>query len=79
VFPEKGKVLGEELENKKINNELQQFQMGISRVIFEQTLEYILWKAEQYDNLNDLKKAVKEDLKKIHKKNMHFIEKAING
>jgi hypothetical protein len=60
-----------------INNEVKKFQINISQVIFEQALEYLLWKTEHYENLEELRKAIKNDIKKVHNRNMKNFEDVI--
>jgi hypothetical protein len=64
--------------DKKEIEDVQRFQVNVSRVLFEQTLEYILWKIENYKTLDELKKAVLDELKKIHKRNMKYLEDIIH-
>jgi len=64
---------------EEINHEIKKFQLSISQIIFEQALEYLLWKTEKYENLEELRNAIKDDIKKIHSRNMKHFEESFNG
>jgi len=69
-------VFGESssLARKNINNGF--FQHVVDGVR-EQTLEYLLYKIDEYDTLADFKKAIKEDIANLHKHNMKNLEDVI--
>jgi len=62
----------------KIEQEVTRFQINVANTIFEQALEYLLWKTEQHKDIETLKKTLISDLKRIHNKNMKYIEHHIN-
>jgi hypothetical protein len=53
--------------------------MEIRDHILEQTLEYALWKTEEYKTLEEFKESIKQDLRNVHKKNMETLSKELNG
>jgi len=67
------------MEKEDINHEVTRFQINVANTIFEQALEYLLWKVEQHKDIESLKKNLLADLKKIHKKNMKYIEHRLNN
>jgi len=68
-------VLGERKKMARINKHLNH----LTDHIYEQILEYVLWKSEQVKDLSELKSCIKEEIGRIHNKNMQNIENDINN
>jgi len=74
-------IWGREEKMNNVNNGVNDTEVfiGIVNTVREQTIEYILHKINKHKTIESFKKQLKDELDKIHKKNMEMIDKNING